>query len=42
MADAAKRNLKLEDLSVSKGDIFDPGLAILEIILIRCQHKVLL
>jgi hypothetical protein len=33
---AAKRNLKLEDLSVSKGDIIVPGLAILEFILISC------
>ena len=39
---AAKRNLKVEDLSVSKGNIIVPGLAILEFILICCWHKVFL
>jgi hypothetical protein len=38
---AAKGDLKLEDLSVSKGNIFVPRLAILEFILIRCRRKVL-
>ena len=38
---AAKRDLKSEDLSVSKGNIFVPGLALLEFILILCWPKVL-